>query len=410
MNLWIKENIASMPQPFLERNIAKKKETFCDIYEQKQCSLVCFDTLMIQNSVQHDFSDVLAISYFKNDNYTLQPQKIYRKVTKVDNKSNNELVLNPKVVLRNKTCFDELKIILILHNNTEFCYYTADINLCYQLRQNGDKSGVLNLNLLETYQISTKNIKLDIAYTIYSLKSNNKLHYCFSGINQEIKDKYKCVFGTKEYKIDKYSCMLCYKEFFRLENLNDHINCNHFYYKSRIDNNCDLVIDAKEKHELDDNYLTGYIVRKNSSLMIHSLQNSNTEYKKTTLLFVNEQYKRRLTRNKVSMKKKIYKDEIMENTEATKISTDWLDMLIENEFKKIHNIKEDDKEMMQKWNLYMQKENGKETNFVKLVTKYMLNDTNNKSHIKLLIIFYNKALLSQNEIIDLLKETLAIKI
>ncbi|KAM0687893.1 hypothetical protein COBT_000857 [Conglomerata obtusa] len=414
MRSWNYENVIGLSLPFLERNIAKVNSRYNLTYENKNCSVMIMDSIKFESDIMNKYQtkklEIILICHLENKNYKLVPQRFIRKLMMYK----NDFYFDHKIIIRNKTCFDDLKIFMIvLSDGKPFLHILGEINMCIELKESvklkKDADSYINAEIYEFVNngFFTKNTDefAKLNFKIYTLKKIDEMHYCYFTKKNTVQNYYECKYENNLYKIESYRCIFCLKRFSSLEILNTHVNCIHLYYSTNIEKEKYLCITKKDEDDVNNSSYNGVCILQNDNLLFLENTKLDKSIIKIPLLFININIKRGKKYKKYNLIREKIVPQIMETKIRNIVGDDWLEIMIEKRLNDMVTVDDDDKSLMKKWNIMIFRENVQPNyhTMPRYVNKFLIEQKISEKNIELLVMFYEKGIISQNDAISILK-------
>lgn len=378
MNKIIEEILSTYSIPFLKRKEIGNKKTQSFSYDS--CCTIKFENIYdIENDLikeiknnfesekentnnkintpKEDKISMHLFGYHANDNFESLRFKFYRECSYINNK-----IIFDVIRLENMSCYDETRIICIIYVNQKRFLYFIIFHGCRMLKNSFDHLLILQLNKLKDK--SYKNMK--IRGKIYSNKDT--LHYFYPNyIKSEFKHL-KCIIKGDAISVFRNYCFFCMKNYneISIHFLKKHANL--FYDKNTS------TIYTTIKYKKEDDFIVCDYLGKN--------------------------YKRRNTKIKIGFKSNDDDLQILNRQESRDVFVNWLwrkdNFYIVNKFSTNCEVPN----LIPIFNYYIRKNMD-----LKRLLIFLL-EMRTSEIIDLLLILYEKSVLSEEEIEYLLKKNL----
>ncbi|ELQ75282.1 hypothetical protein THOM_1779, partial [Trachipleistophora hominis] len=379
MDKYVVEHCIGISPPFLERSCTKlNKNTVKHNYiGDRVCSFVYLIELVPLNADIETFENLYIRGYQENMHKRYNNIEMHLKMDgrKISNFKETRIVTF--------NCYDTTvlyilsqykEIIRLFYCSFSGCHTTRKGKLLlYEIRL-FDKHSFFKIMNEPVYSVEIKVIN------VKTKNKTNNLHYNWNSLKEQ-NDSEMChieLLGER-YVLDQNMCIFCFKNFSSFNSLNDHVNTMHVYYKSSI------------KREVDQNIL----VIKRVDLL----------YKvKETFAFRNKRKAERSDVPKGSFVSMLYRNaefDIRNDYNAGEFryfSAKRIGEIIDTNERKLR--------LMKMWNDFIiyKKSVGVLPRKYDLVKEFtvILNDT--KDILEILILFYQKSILTKNEVLKMINE------
>lgn len=404
----------SINPPFLERSL-KKKTTHTIKHEMQPVRLCC--SVYIMGIVSLDGSplpDSIDIKGYQENAFTR-----YNNIEMNIAFENGINHAQKRICTFN--CYDITNLHILVKRGREKKFFVSEFSGCKTTR--GSKIMLYELKLFRknTFFKESNKPTYELVIKVLNYKSKNKdaqLHYNWSSIKREMPSS-TCLIELLgvEYTLNCNKCIFCFKIYDNMENLSQHINTLHYNYRSHVEKRensmCKLKILRIYYHSVkDDTLQEKNVMGLNGSKLIEGKSYVNAQ---ETPVFIIDGYQCDFCfRKKGRAPLKTFKQlpSCVTSRLRTREFDDDPDYLSE-EFRyfyarkltEIIDLKPRYLDLMIQWNdfIYLKRIKGKLPPFYILAQEFILLLTEKNTIFDLLVLFYQKGLLTRSEIMTLIE-------
>ncbi|KAL6121674.1 hypothetical protein NUSPORA_01373 [Nucleospora cyclopteri] len=225
MSKWFLENQLGLNPPFLLKNIMhrnKNSKSLKGILRSKIPEEECAKLTVLKIEAA---CEKIEFSGFIKNGREIIPVEFYKDI------HSNEGIQSDKNIrtITTFSCFDQIHLFLYTFQHKRLrMFYTAFY--CCQ-KWNTEEINMEEIGLFGTHSFVERGTnKITIKVKIENLRENG-YHYNINGFINECKETFKLDIFDNKYNVEKFQCAFCLKKYLTIEELGNHINHAHLYYK-----------------------------------------------------------------------------------------------------------------------------------------------------------------------------------